>query len=221
MISSSKPRLKPAVIAAVLSGGLVLGTGSAVTAAVLLDGKDIAKRSIPANRLTAKAMDRLQGAPGPAGADGAQGPAGDDGAPGPAGADGAPGPAGADGAQGPAGADGAQGPAGPKGADGKDGEQGPQGDKGDAGVDGVRNFYLVEGVGPSPLTVYCNEGDQATGGGGHHSSDDLAVLTASFPYLDYGFHDGARFSGWVVSSNKEGTMRAYAICAEGAAVSLP
>ena len=203
MISSSKPRLKPAVIAAVLSGGLVLGTGSAVTAAVLLDGKDIAKRSIPANRLTAKAMDRLQGAPGPAGADGAQGPAGDDGAPG------------------PAGADGAQGPAGPKGADGKDGEQGPQGDKGDAGVDGVRNFYLVEGVGPSPLTVYCNEGDQATGGGGHHSSDDLAVLTASFPYLDYGFHDGARFSGWVVSSNKEGTMRAYAICAEGAAVSLP
>ena len=194
MISSSKPRLKPAVIAAVLSGGLVLGTGSAVTAAVLLDGKDIAKRSIPANRLTAKAMDRLQGAPGPAGADGAQGPAGDDGA---------------------------QGPAGPKGADGKDGEQGPQGDKGDAGVDGVRNFYLVEGVGPSPLTVYCNEGDQATGGGGHHSSDDLAVLTASFPYLDYGFHDGARFSGWVVSSNKEGTMRAYAICAEGAAVSLP
>lgn len=215
MFSSSNHGLKPAFIAAVLTGGLVLGTGSAVTATVLLDGKDIAKRSIPANRLTEKARAQLEGDQGPAGADGAQGPAG---------ADGAQGPAGAEGPRGVAGENGARGPAGTKGTDGKDGDQGPQGpqgDKGDAGVDGVRNFYLVGGVGPSPLTVYCNEGDQATGGGGYNSSDDLAALTASFPYMDHGFTDGVRFSGWVVSSNKEGTMRAYAVCAEGAGVSLP
>jgi hypothetical protein len=120
VLSRMRGRLTPSMAVSVVA--LVFATtGSAVAAKTFIDGDDINKNSIPANRLTEGARDSLQGDRGPRGREGDQGPVGPAGAAGPAGTAGPEGPAGPKGEtgpQGPAGVGpaGPQGPAGPAGA---------------------------------------------------------------------------------------------------------
>jgi hypothetical protein len=93
---------------------------------------------------------------------------------------------------GPKGDPGSQGPKGDPGA------QGPKGDTGDPGQNGVQNVIVrrsspvtipARGVGGEPgvdgVTVSCNPGERAVGGGGQTDSDGHATgsveLTASKP----------------------------------------
>jgi collagen triple helix repeat protein len=101
----------PATVIAALALFVALG-GGAAWAGGLISGSQIKNHSIPAKKLTNKAISSLRGQRGPAGP---QGPQGTPGAPG-----GPPGP------QGP------QGPAGPAGPAGPQGSQGPQGPAGSA-----------------------------------------------------------------------------------------
>jgi hypothetical protein len=73
-------------------------------------------------------------------------------------------------------------PAGPQGPKGDPGVQGPKGDKGDPTKTITR--YLVDSVGPGAtktVTVWCNSGEIATGGGVVHlgGSEDVSTLTTA------------------------------------------
>ena len=107
------------MVIALIALVFAVGTGSAVAAKSLIDGRDIKRGSIPMNRLTEAAQKSLKGARGPAGPEGKQGP------------------------QGPAGPAGPQGPAGPAGPDAPAGPRGEEGAQGPAGRDGVSGYEIV------------------------------------------------------------------------------
>jgi hypothetical protein len=116
VLSSLRGRVTPSMAVSVVA--LVFATtGSAVAAKSFIDGDDIKKDSIPANRLTEGARESLEGNRGPRGRDGDAGAQGAQGVQGPSGPAGPEGPKGETGPAGPAGAGapGPQGPAGPAG----------------------------------------------------------------------------------------------------------
>ena len=79
MKKAFRPRLSYANVMATIAVFLALGLGGAY-AASRINGKQIKKNSIPANRLTKTARAFLRGRQGPAGKNGQQGPAGKNGA---------------------------------------------------------------------------------------------------------------------------------------------
>jgi hypothetical protein len=136
----------PATIIALLALFVALGGGAAV-ASGLVSGRQIVNHSIPEWKLTSRAIERLRGHQGPAGAPGpagAQGPKGATGLVGLTGPIGPLGPMGPVGAMGPIGPTGDMGPIGPTGATGDTGPQGsqgpigPRGPEGDTGATGPR-----------------------------------------------------------------------------------
>ena len=136
---SIKQHATPSMVVAVIALIVAL-SGSAVAAKSLIDGRDIRRRSIPADRLTAAAVRSLKGAKGDTGARGVTGATGATGAQGAAGAAGERGERGERGEQGERGERGEQGPAGPQGEAGADGE--------DAGVEIAQQLTL-----DGPLTI--------------------------------------------------------------------
>jgi len=157
-----------------------------------------------------------RGATGPAGP---AGPKGDTGARGPAGATG---PKGDTGAQGPAGATGPQGDTGAQGPAGATGATGPQGVTGPAGATSVVvrtntvQQALNAGQESTDITVSCQPGEVATGGGGNAPQYGFLDLVASFPITTNNVP-----SGWDIrikngsSSQNVGNpnLTAYVICA--------
>ena len=154
----------PATILAALALFIALGSGAAV-ARGLISGAQLVNHSVPAWKLTSRAVASLrgqqgpageQGPPGPQGAPGGIGPLGPVGPAGQIGPSGPSGPIGATGATGPIGPAGPVGPAGPTGATGEPGAQGiqgpagPEGPKGDTGATGPQGLQGPAGPqGPS------------------------------------------------------------------------
>ena len=165
-------RLTPSLVLAVVGLVLVAMTGSAV-AARLIDGHQIKKRSIPADRLTKDAKKALQGKPGK------RGPKGK------------PGRTGAIGPQGPQGPQGSQGATGPQGPQGQRGPAGPAGPRGESGADGVSGYEVIgQTVVWSPgfdaKTMPCPDGKVAIGGGlkadgGGPAPAEKVQLVGSYP----------------------------------------
>lgn len=116
MLSGLNKRITPVVGIATLAGLVLTAGGATAATKTLINGNQIQKHSVAANRLTSHARHVLQGHRGPRGATGSRGPAGPKGDTGPAGAAGATGPAGP---TGQAGAAGQQGPIGPQGPSGQ------------------------------------------------------------------------------------------------------
>ncbi len=138
------------------------------------------------------------GATGPQGPTGEQGPAG---VQGPPGAEGLQGPAGPEGPLGPSGLQGppgVQGPDGPAGPVGPEGPQGPAGESADFGSCVVRTISFEQ----AEVTVFCDVGETATGGGIRTSSGGTCV-GATYPNAD--------LTGWVARSVC-GSSVAYAVC---------
>lgn len=158
---------------------------------------------------------------GVAGRPGARGPAG------PRGATGTAGPRGSQGAPGPTGPTGPQGATGTTGQTGPPGVAGPAGPKGDtgaAGPAGATNVVtrtntvqqaLNAGQTSTDITVSCNQGEVATGGGGNAPQYGFLDLVASFPITT-----GNVPTGWDIriknsSSNQNvgnPNLTAYVIC---------
>src|SRR5690554_5228317 len=80
MLRKFRRRFSPSMIVALIALLFATGTGSAIAAKSLINGKDIKRGSIPANRLTKGAQEKFtkatKGERGPVGPAGAQGPAG-------------------------------------------------------------------------------------------------------------------------------------------------
>jgi hypothetical protein len=156
----------PATIVATVALFAALGGGTAI-ASGLVSGSSIRNHSIPAKKLTHRAILKLRGQQGPTGNTGPQGPAGATGSTGKTGATGATGKTGATGAQGPAGPAGAAGPAGPQGPVGP---QGPAGGVQISSLTTVANGLVCPAGGFemdftatfSPVT-WCNGADGAVG----------------------------------------------------------
>jgi hypothetical protein len=123
-------------------------------------------------------------------------------------------------------------PAGPKGDKGDPGVQGPKGDKGDPGVQGlkgdagqsgvahvVQRYAPLQSVGANSSagsTVFCHQGETATGGGGWTYDPSYQVyLVGSAPAP--GAVNGTPFSGWGVevrnTSGSAHDFQAYVVCA--------
>lgn len=128
----------PATVLAALALFAALGGGAAV-ASRLISGTQLVNHSVPAWKLTPRAISSLrglQGQPGAQGAPGPQGPQGATGEIGPIGPAGPAGPSGPAGLAGPAGATGETGPQGPQGPPGPTGREGDTGPTGPQGVPG-------------------------------------------------------------------------------------
>ena len=114
-----------------------------------------------------------------------------------------------------------QGPPGPKGDKGDMGEKGDQGDQGDPGTPGVLGFYTRENSFSAPgssfftLSVSCDPGDFATGGGYYKSSNFLEVETSSpnFPANESPtlWYLTARNTN---TNGVSATLHVYVICAD-------
>ena len=147
---------------------------------------------------------------GAAGRKGATGPAG------PRGATGARGPKGLEGAAGPTGPQGATGPTGPKGDTGAQGATGPAGATNVAVRTNTVQQALNAGQESNDVTVSCDQGEVATGGGGNAPQYGFLDLVASFPITTNNVP-----TGWDIrikngSSNQNVTtpnLTAYVICA--------
>jgi Collagen triple helix repeat (20 copies) len=135
----------PATIIAALALFVALGGGKAV-ASGLISGSKILAHSIPASKLTSRAIASLHGKRGATGASGPAGPRGATGPTGAKGATGATGPQGPVGLQGPMGLQGPQGIAGPVGPQGPEGDTGPQGPKGATGAQGPAGSSAVNAL---------------------------------------------------------------------------
>ncbi|GAB2475527.1 collagen-like protein [Streptosporangium sandarakinum] len=149
-----------------------------------------------------------QGAPGKDGAPGAKGEQGERGLPGKDGQDGAPGKQGERGPQGEQGPQGKPGENGKDGAPGKQGEQGPQGKPGQDGAPGRQGLPGKDGKdgqdgglaavttrhqssnikGDGSVSVSCQTGELATGGGYSMNGNGSYLVSASMP----------SGNGWVV-----------------------
>ena len=130
----------PATILAALAMFIALGSGAAV-ASRLISGTQLVNHSVPAWKLTSRAVASLRGQQGPVGEQGPPGPQGVAGRIGPLGPIGPVGPMGPIGPIGATGADGPIGPAGPVGpvgSTGATGEPGPQGVQGPVGPEGPK-----------------------------------------------------------------------------------
>jgi hypothetical protein len=124
------------------------------------------------------------------------------------------------------------GPQGPKGDKGDSGVQGLKGDKGDPGVQGlkgdagpsgvahvVQRYAPLQSVGANSSagsTVFCHQGETATGGGGWTYDPSYQVyLVGSAPAP--GAVNGTPFSGWGVqvrnTSGSAHDFQAYVVCA--------
>lgn len=132
------------------------------------------------------------------------------------GAVGPPGPAGRRGPQGAKGVDGATGPPGPPGPKGADGATGLPGPPGKSGFQGamIRSATTEVPVGSGSLiiTVDCQPGEVAVGGGYAWAIGPLTI-----PYGSYPLFNGTIWS-WAVevaldSSIPLGPMTVYAVCA--------
>jgi hypothetical protein len=148
------------------------------------------------------------GPQGPRGPQGVQGPAG---AVGPVGSQG---PAGAQGAAGSAGSAGAQGPTGPAGAAGATGAAGPSGPENV--ITRVGTMTSVP-AGGTILTVSCNSGERATGGG-LIASNTHVVLIDSTPMTGSNQSTaGQTPNGWWVDAKTDDTLshnaQAVVVCA--------
>ena len=123
--------------------------------------------------------------------------------------------------------EGAPGPIGPEGPVGPAGEQGQ---RGAPGVPGVTDFvvrsrpYAIDGVGGQRMTVLCQAGESAVGGGAslEEGSDARVSYSISRPVNAAGnaAAEGARSAGWQVwvESNPQFedevyTFRVWAVCA--------
>jgi hypothetical protein len=155
---------------------------------------------------------------GPQGPQGHEGKPGKPGKPGPQGPQGAQGAQGAQGpqgggagSQGPQGAQGAQGAQGPQGGGaGSQGPQGPQGAQGAQGAQGSRGtigtIYVKTATGTRTVTVSCNDGDVATGGG---FSTGQGSLRDSRP-TPVGTNPP---TGWQATTTANQPITAYVVCA--------
>ena len=145
--------------------------------------------------------------PGPAGATGPQGPKGTTGVQGPMGPAGATGPAGTTGPQGPQGLPGAG------GATGATGAQGP------AGAGGLNLYVKRDYASAYSLTLQCEPGDVATGGGvAMGGVRDTTFIVSAPVESDGSFADEGRLpTGWTGSvSNTAGvpSITVWVICAD-------
>ncbi|MFT4010047.1 MAG: hypothetical protein QM655_08400 [Nocardioidaceae bacterium] len=172
----------------------------------------------PTGETGAQGLQGLPGLPGVQGARGPRGPVGAQGLPGEDGADGATGAQGPQGDQGiqglqgetgATGATGAQGATGEKGATGDKGEKGDTGPAGPTGPSGVANTVVKTSTDNSTtVTVMCDDGQVATGGGG--TAPEGQYLQASAPVLD----DSGKPVGWEVTYSSYGDDKTtYAVCA--------
>lgn len=182
-------------------------TGAGAYAANQINGANIKSGTIPASKLTPKAVNQLRGARGLAGADGAAGPAGSRG---PAGSKGDTGAPGAPGAAGPAGAQGDAGPVGPAGADSVvPGPPGSPGSPGAAGAPGVSGYHVVVSASaPGTVEASCSAGEKVLGGGVTvtDQSNPNHAVTRSVPV-----NSNTAWSGRLDNPGVELTV--YAICA--------
>ena len=119
------------------------------------------------------------------------------------------------------------GPTGPKGDPGEPGEPGLQGPKGDPGGFGPVNIYRASSASDSlafkDATVYCPEGQVATGGGatlgGSRQADGLwnVTIRESIPYYVDGGYPGAWHALGIetteVDFSENWTLHVYVICA--------
>jgi hypothetical protein len=154
-----------------------------------------------------------RGSTGPTGANGPLGVTGPSGPSGPQGPTGATGPQGLVGPSGPSGPQGLTGATGPEGALGPSGPSGPQGPTGATGPSGLPGTFYVRqtsGTGTSG-SVYCDSGDQATGGG----YDVQSAGTSYFPIESRPYYSGATPTGWYVERASSGpSLLVYVICAD-------
>ena len=206
-------RPTPAMLVALVALGSSFASGA--TAVKLLTGKDIANKSItgkdlkPRSFTTKHVKNRsllsrdfkkghlLLGKVGPVGPQGAEGTAG---------------PEGPRGAEGPRGETGATGPQGPPGEDGADGAQGPAG-----ATNVVIRHSSDTNVQPgttATVTVDCNPGERAIGGGGTNGAAAAVHLKQSNPTPAT---QGGSPTGWAATyentSASPAGIRAWVICA--------
>ena len=126
--------------------------------------------------------------------------------------------------------EGPQGPAGPPGTNGMNGADGAKGDKGDVGPSGSSYVAFnsrsvsvdASGAFGAFISVKCNTGDIATGGGGFISNGLKAwPLVESRPTVDIGTDfptSGQEANGWFVQGSGlntgevTGDIKVWAIC---------
>jgi hypothetical protein len=120
-------------------------------------------------------------------------------------------------AKGPKGDKGDTGPQGPRGSQGAQGPQGPAGATGATGLvgaSGATHVVVRSATNLSPtnsLTVSCNAGEVATGGGGQTFGGDS--LVQSFPQPGT---EGAQPTGWKIIDSTgatAGNLIVYVVCA--------
>ena len=166
-----------------------------------------------ANGFTGTADDWMLSLIGPKGDDGEQGPQGATGPMGPQGPmgigmPGPVGPPGPSGRVGPAGATGPAGPAGPAGAtgpagaSGATGPAGPKGDPGGLSTATVRSSSYGTGTipGPAVVTVACQAGEIATGGGVTLADPGNDVVTSTAPLSGGGVPTGWEAHVWATTA---------------------
>jgi len=144
-------------------------------------------------------VDLIELIPGP------QGPEGDDGTPGAEGPQGPKGDTGNTGSQGP------KGDTGNTGSQGSQGSQGPQGPAGPASIEVKTNTGTCGGGSVCKVSVGCDSGDKATGGGFGSGSTVLKAFRSQPVFV------GSVPTGWLASANNEGssiaTFEVFVICA--------
>lgn len=165
---------------------------------------------------------------GPRGDPGPAGPRGPAGLTGLRGDTGAQGPQGLQGPQGPQGLQGPQGPQGLRGATGATGakgDKGNKGDKGDSSLPGViyRSFEASVGGGDrKKVTVPCQSGEVAIGGGGGHRDWNSAVNDIEIAYTGPDPDDPT--GRWRVmlqnTSNSSRAVLFWVICTNAASTSV-
>ena len=212
----------PAMVVALVA--LSSSLAGAATGATLLTGKDIRNKSLTGKDLKRKSVTGMHvknrslvardfkrgelpvGAIGPVGPEGAIGPAG------PAGPEGPRGP------QGEAGTDGSNGASGSPGADGADGADGQDGADGAPGATNVvvrhGSDSILQASGILTVSIDCNLGERATGGGGTNGAIAGVHLKQSGPTPAT---QGATPTGWSVTfentSANPAVVRPWVVCA--------